>query len=144
MKKLLFSLMMTAIAGGSFAQEVGADGPKIEFTKDTHDYGNVKYGADGTTTFEFKNTGKAPLIISNAKASCGCTVPDWTKDPVNPGQKGNLKVTYDTKRPGLINKSITVTSNAVNEPTKVLRIKGEVGAKPETGMPENNAGPMNK
>lgn len=144
MKKLLFSLMMTAVAGASFAQEVGADGAKIEFTKDTHDYGNVKYGADGTTTFEFKNTGKAPLIISSAKASCGCTVPDWTKDPVNPGQKGSLKVTYDTKRPGLINKSITVTSNAVNEPTKVLRIKGEVGAKPETGMPENNAGPMNK
>lgn len=143
MKKLLFSLLMTAFAGGAMAQEVGS-GAQIEFKKDTHDYGNVKYGGDGTTVFEFKNTGNAPLIIATAKASCGCTVPDWTKEPVAPGKAGTLKVTYDTKRPGLINKSITVTSNAVNEPTKILRIKGEVGAKPETGMPENNAGPMNK
>lgn len=143
MKKLLFSLLMTAFAGGAMAQEVGS-GAQIEFKKDTHDYGNVKYGGDGSTVFEFKNTGNAPLIIATAKASCGCTIPDWTKEPVAPGKVGTLKVTYDTKRPGLINKSITVTSNAVNEPTKILRIKGEVGPKPETGMPENNAGPMNK
>ena len=143
MKKLLFSLLMTAVAGGAMAQEVNG-GAKIEFAKDTHDYGNIKYGADGTCNFEFKNTANAPLIISGAKASCGCTIPEYTKEPVAPGAKGSLKVTYDTKRPGLINKNITVSSNAVNDPSKVLRIKGEVGAKPETGMPENNAGPMNK
>lgn len=124
----------------TFAQEVGADGPKIEFKKDTHDYGDVKYGADGSCSFEFKNTGNAPLIISNAKGSCGCTVPEWTKEPINPGKTGAITVKYDTKRPGAINKSVTITSNAVNEPTKILRIKGNVGAKPEAATPVNNSG----
>lgn len=124
----------------SFGQEVGGDGAKIDFKKDTHDYGEVKYGADGTCTFEFKNTGTAPLIISNAKGSCGCTVPEWTKEPILPGKTGVITVKYDTKRPGAINKSVTITSNAVNEPTKVLRIKGNVGAKPETATPVNNSG----
>ena len=137
MKKLLFSLLMTAVAGGAMAQE-------IVFVKDTHDYGNIKYGADGTCVFEFKNTGQAPLLISSAKASCGCTIPEWTKEPVAPGKTGSLKVTYDTKRPGPINKTITVTSSALTEPTKTLRIKGEVGPKPEGGAPENAVGPANK
>lgn len=113
---------------------------KIEFKKDVHDYGDVKYDGNGTCTFEYKNTGNAPLIISNAKGSCGCTVPDWTKEPINPGKTGVITVKYDTKRPGAINKSVTITSNAVNEPTKVLRIKGTVGAKPEPATPVNTSG----
>ncbi len=144
MKKVLFSMAMTFMAAfavnTTFAQEVGGDGPKIEFKKDTHDYGDVKYGGDGTCSFEFKNTGNAPLIISNAKGSCGCTVPEWTKEPINPGKTGAITVKYDTKRPGAINKSVTITSNAVNEPTKVLRIKGNVGAKPEGAAPVNTSG----
>jgi len=143
MKKVLFSLTVMFIAVFAFnkatAQEV-ASGAKIDFSKETHDYGDIKYGADGTCTFEFKNTGTAPLIISNAKGSCGCTVPEWPKEPINPGQKAEIKVKYDTKRPGPINKSVTITSNASNEPSKVIRIKGNVGAKPETGAPVNNAG----
>ncbi|MBC9813111.1 DUF1573 domain-containing protein [Crocinitomicaceae bacterium CZZ-1] len=144
MKKVLFSMVMTFMAAFAVntvvAQEVGADGPKIEFKKDTHDYGDIKYAADGTCTFEFKNTGNAPLIISNAKGSCGCTVPEWTKEPINPGKTGVITVKYDTKRPGAINKSVTITSNAVNEPNKVLRIKGNVGAKPESATPVNTSG----
>ncbi len=143
MKKLLFSLLMTAVAGGAFAQEV-KNGPYLEFLKETHDYGNIKYGADGTAIFEFKNSGNAPLVLSAAKASCGCTVPEFTKEPVAPGAKGSIKVTYDTKRPGLINKTVTISSNSADSDTKIIRIKGEVGPKPETGMPENNSGPMNK
>jgi len=119
-------------------------GAKIEFAKDVHDYGNVKYGADGSCIFEFKNTGNAPLIISQAVGSCGCTVPEWPKEPINPGQKAQLKVKYDTNRPGPINKTVTITSNAVNEPSKVVSIKGTVGDKPESGAPVNNAvGPVN-
>lgn len=125
--------------GSVVAQEV-AGGAKIEFKKDTHDYGDIKYGADGTCTFEFKNTGNAPLIISDAKGSCGCTVPEWPKEPINPGKTGTITVKYDTKRPGAINKSVTITSNASNEPTKILRIKGNVGAKPESATPVNTSG----
>lgn len=116
------------------------NGPKIEFSKETHDYGNIKYGANGTCSFDFKNTGNAPLIISNAKGSCGCTVPDWPKEPIAPGSKGVIKVKYDTNRPGPINKSVTITSNAVNEPNKVIRIKGNVAPAPEGGAPVNNSG----
>jgi hypothetical protein len=142
MKKVLFSLVVMFVASVAF-NKVSAQieaGPKIEFTKETHDYGTIKYGADGTCTFEFKNTGNAPLIISNAKGSCGCTVPEWPKEPIAPGAKSSIKVKYDTKRPGAINKSVTITSNAVNEPTKVIRIKGNVLPAPEGSAPVNSGG----
>jgi hypothetical protein len=142
MKKLVISMLMWVVGiafNTSLAQEV-VSGAKIDFSKEVHDYGDIKYGADGTCSFEFKNTGTAPLIISNAKGSCGCTVPEWPKEPINPGQKAEIKVKYDTKRPGAINKSVTITSNAVNEPGKVIRIKGTVGPKPETGAPVNTSG----
>jgi len=142
MKKAIFSLVVLFVVLVSFnkANAQIETGPKIEFSKETHDYGTVKYGADGSCTFEFKNTGNEPLIISNAKGSCGCTVPDWPKEPIAPGAKGTITVKYDTKRPGAINKSVTITSNAVNEPTKVIRIKGNVLPAPEGAAPVNNTG----
>ena len=142
MKKVVFSLlfMFVAIAMNSANAQVES-GAKIDFVKETHDYGTIKYGADGSCTFEFKNIGNAPLIISNAKGSCGCTVPSWPKEPIAPGAKGSIKVQYDTKRPGPINKSVTITSNAVNggEGT-VIRIKGNVLPAPEGSAPVNNSG----
>jgi len=144
MKKVLFSLMMMFVAAVGtntvMAQEVPANGAKIDFTKEVHDYGTIENGANGQCTFEFKNTGNAPLIISNAKGSCGCTVPSWPKEPIAPGATGSISVKYDTKRPGAINKNVTITSNAVNEPTKVIRIKGNVKEAPESGAPVNKAG----
>ena len=77
------------------------------------------------------------------KAHVGCTVPSWPKEPIAPGATSQLKVKYDTKRPGSINKSVTIFSNAINEPTKVVRIKGSVLPKPASGVPANNAGPAN-
>jgi len=124
------------------AQEV-TSGAQISFTKEVHDYGTIKNGANGTSTFEFKNTGNAPLILSNAKGSCGCTVPTWPKEPIAPGASAVISVKYDTKRQGAINKSVTITSNASNEPNKVIRIKGTVLPPPENGTPVNNAGPAN-
>jgi len=124
------------------AQEV-SNGAQISFEKETHDYGTIKNGANGTCTFEFKNTGNAPLILSNAKGSCGCTVPTWPKEPIAPGATAVISVKYDTKRQGAINKSVTITSNATNEPNKVIRIKGTVLPAPENGTPVNNAGPAN-
>ncbi|MEJ6617143.1 MAG: DUF1573 domain-containing protein [Crocinitomicaceae bacterium] len=144
MKKVLFALMMMFVAAvgtnAVMAQEVAKDGAKIDFSKETHDYGTIENGANGQCTFEFKNTGNAPLIISNAKGSCGCTVPSWPKEPIAPGATGSISVKYDTKRPGAINKSVTITSNAVNEPSKVIRIKGNVKEAASSGAPVNNSG----
>lgn len=144
MKKALFSLLLIFVAstGAAVAQEVET-GPKIEFEKEVHDYGTIENGANGECTFEFKNTGNAPLIISNAKGSCGCTVPQWPQEPIAPGATAQIKVKYDTKRAGAINKSVTITSNAVNEPTKVIRIKGNVKSVPTSGAPVNTTGPAN-
>lgn len=142
MKKVLFSLAVMFVSLVAFNKATAQieTGAKIEFSKETHDYGTIKYGADGSCTFEFKNTGNEPLIISNAKGSCGCTVPEWPKEPIAPGAKGSIKVKYDTKRPGAINKSVTITSNAVNEPTKIIRIKGNVLNAPEGASPVNSTG----
>lgn len=141
---LLFVAVATLSAFSAKAQGTAVEsGAKIEFTKEVHDYGTVKYGGNGTCTFEFKNTGNAPLIISRAQGSCGCTVPEWPKEPIAPGAKGTLTVKYDTKRPGPINKSVTITSNAINEPTKIVRIKGTVLQQEEGTSPVNNAGAPN-
>lgn len=144
MKKLLFSFAFLVVAAMTAnAQNTAVQGgAKIEFSKETHDYGNIKYGGEPYCTFEFKNTGDQPLIISGAKGSCGCTVPEYSKEPVAPGGTGKISVKYDTNRPGPINKSVTINSNAVNVEggISVLRIKGEVGPAPENGTPVNNSG----
>lgn len=142
MKKLILTFCLLFVAAAT-TNKVSAQiekGAKIEFMKETHDYGSIKYDADPYCTFEFKNTGDEPLIISNAKGSCGCTVPEWSKEPIAPGATGSIRVKYDTKRPGPINKSVTIDSNAINEPSKIIRIKGEVGPAPEGGAPVNNIG----
>lgn len=97
----------------------------ISFTSEIYDYGTIKNGSDGTCEFKFKNTGKEPLIISNARGSCGCTVPTWPKEPIMKGQSGVIKVHYDTKRQGAFTKTVTLESNAKTNP-KVLTIKGTV------------------
>jgi len=99
--------------------------PEITFENDLHDYGTIKNGADGGCEFKFKNTGKEPLVISNARGSCGCTVPTWPKEPIMKGQTAVIKVHYDTKRPGAFSKTVTIESNAKTNP-KVITIKGMV------------------
>jgi hypothetical protein len=121
---------------------------EINFEKDVHDYGNIKQGANGTYEFKFKNSGKEPLIISMARGSCGCTVPEWPKEPIKPGESATIKVSYDTKRVGPINKTVTITSNAKNDPTKVLTIKGNVDATAAEevfpGKPASSGAPVEK
>ncbi|MDC0015083.1 DUF1573 domain-containing protein [Flavobacteriales bacterium] len=111
----------------------------ISLDKEVHDYGTIENGSNGTCIFTITNTGTEPLIISRAKGSCGCTVPDWPREAIAPGASAEMKVTYDTKRTGAINKSVTITSNAGNTPTKVVRIKGSVKAKsvPAVATPAN-------
>ena len=122
MKKILSTLCMALTAVAMIAQQ-----PVITFEKTEHDFGKINE-ADGrvTTVFSFKNEGMTPLVLSNVRASCGCTTPTWTKEPVEPGQKGSITVTYNPNgRPGRFQKTITITSNA-SEPTKKVYIKGEV------------------
>lgn len=145
MKKLILGLgLLMAFSFATTAQEL-ITGPAIELDKDVHDYGEVENGGDGTCVFTVTNIGTEPLIISRCKGSCGCTVPQCDKAPVAPGATSAIKVKYDTKRTGPINKSVTITSNAVNEPTKTVRIKGSVLAASagtpvlkDAGAPVNN------
>lgn len=113
--------------------------PVMKFESEVVDYGTIEQGADGVREFKFTNTGKEPLIISNSRGSCGCTVPTWPKEPIKPGESSVIKVKYDTKRLGAINKSVTITSNAV-EGTKVIRIKGMITAPKSSPTKDNSAG----
>ena len=122
MKKLVLFLCVGLLGFSLSAQDVAA---KIEFKTETVDYGEINKGADGLRVFEFTNTGKSPLIISDVRSSCGCTIPKKPEDPIMPGKTGEIQVKYDTNRVGPSRKAITVISNA-DTPTKVLKIKGEV------------------
>lgn len=148
MKKVFSILMVMAFVFAGMAQNDEAQQPKknkkvktpeITFVKLVHDYGQIEQGANGECEFEFKNTGKADLILTNCRSSCGCTVPSWPKDPIPPGKKAVIKVKYNTQRIGQINKTITVESNAVNDRV-VLKITGNVNAKATEAAPENNSG----
>ena len=109
----------------SFAQEVDDLKPVFKFLTETINYGKISLGSNGTRVFEFTNTGKSPLIITRVQASCGCTVPKKPEKPIMPGENGEIKVSYDTKRVGGFSKSITIFSNAKN-PRKIIKIKGIV------------------
>lgn len=111
--------------------------PEITFESTVYDYGTITQGSNGICEFKFKNTGKADLILTNVRSSCGCTVPTWPREPVPPRKKGVIKVKYNTNRLGSINKSVTVESNAVDNRV-VLRLKGNITPKQTEAAPANN------
>jgi hypothetical protein len=131
MKKIFLAIAL--ISGFMVAQaqtkapneKQAANGPIMEFETSVMDYGLIEHNADGKREFVLTNTGNAPLIISNAKGSCGCTVPTWPKAPIAPGESASIGVKYATNRIGKFTKTITLTTNAP-EKTKILTIKGEV------------------
>ncbi|WP_439696603.1 DUF1573 domain-containing protein [Mucilaginibacter sp. AW1-7] len=103
-----------------------ANAPVMKFEKESHDFGKIKTGDKVNYDFKFTNTGKSPLIISEAHATCGCTIPEWPKAPVKPGESGIIKVTFNSAgKTGLQDKQITVTANTVPAQTMVHLI-GEV------------------
>ncbi|WP_027000927.1 DUF1573 domain-containing protein [Eisenibacter elegans] len=130
MKKLLYfalPVMALLVAWTWTSPKTAGDtaaAPSFKWTKTVHDFGQIKQGAPQTAIFEFTNIGNSPLILSAVNPSCGCTVPEYTKDPIAPGKTGTIKATYNAAAMGNFNKSITVMSN-VGEPV-VLFIKGEV------------------
>ncbi|MCK4662789.1 MAG: DUF1573 domain-containing protein [Bacteroidales bacterium] len=132
MKKfiLLFSFLLL-IVSFNFAQEDkkpavdNKKAPEISFENTKYDYGQINKGSDGICVFKFTNTGKEPLILTNLRSSCGCTVPTWPKEPINKKKSGEITVKYDTKRIAPFTKTITVYSNAKNSPVR-LTITGKV------------------
>ncbi len=131
MKRILLSISTIFIFGMLSAQttETTVNEPKgeISFASLEHDYGSVDFNGNGTCEFEFTNTGKVILMLNNVQASCGCTTPDWSKEPIKPGDKGKITVKYNTQIPGPFQKQIRVYSNAAVNPV-VLTIKGGVKA----------------
>jgi hypothetical protein len=133
MKNFTSILVLFLISFSIKAQE-------FKFEKETIDYGAINKSANGERVFVFTNIGDAPIIIKNIQSSCGCTVPKKPEKPVMPGEKGEIKVSYDTKRVGGFSKSITIFSNAKN-PRKIIKIKGiikkEVSLQKEKSMLSN-------
>ena len=116
---------------------INYNAPEITFSQEIIDLGEFMQYDDPSSKceFSFTNTGKEPLIISKAKGSCGCTVPEWPREPIMSGESGVIKVNYDEKRVGTFNKSITITSNAKNA-TQILKVKGKIiAAKKEETTP---------
>lgn len=124
MKKLiaLFALVL-GFAFSSNAQGV------LKFKQEKHDFGTITEGTVATYSFEFTNTGKTPVVISNVQPSCGCTTPDWTREPIMPGKTGKVTAAYNSAgRPGNFNKTVTVINNGQVSQI-VLAIQGSVAAK---------------
>ena len=143
MNKYILSLGLGLLMLGAQAQTAAAGGPQLSVDKEAHDYGNIPQGANGTCEFIVTNTGDAPLIITQCQGSCGCTVPKCDTAPIKPGEKSTITVKYDTNRVGAINKSVTITSNATNSPSKVITIRGTVEAAAATPTsPVKETSPM--
>ena len=145
-KKILSLTLLLCSSAILFAQDkptlsnVGNDNPNqagFKFNEEEFNFGTIKQGESITHNFEFTNTGKEPLIISNASGSCGCTVPEWPKEPIAPGAKAMIKVTFNSAgKQGVQDKTVTLQSNAVQNPM-VLHLKGNVDRPVEQPAIEN-------
>lgn len=125
MKRVILLAILILSYSGIIRSQDEKEDAKIKFDTEVYDYGTIYQKGDGTCQFKFTNTGDKPLTLTNVRASCGCTVPKWPREPIMPGDTSKIKVTYDTRRLGPINKQIIVHSNAKNG-TVVLKIKGKV------------------
>ena len=133
-------VVMEELLEAGVNQRVTADGkyPVLTFDRKEHDFGTVNEGEKVETTFHFVNTGDADLIITNAVGTCGCTVPEFPKEPIKPGGKGKLKVSFDsTGKPGMQQKSVNITCNTV-QGKDVLTLKTNVIAKAGTQSVQSN------
>lgn len=132
MKKIAVLLMVMFIGIQFLAAQTQAV-QQVEKTfawnETTHDFGKIKQNDPAAVTFTVKNNGTAPLIITAAKSSCGCTVAEFTKEPIKPNESGVVKATYNSARIGVFTKTVTVTFDGITQPD-VLTIKGEVEGAP--------------
>ena len=109
-------------------EKAKVQGQEIWFEEYLHDYGQIEEDSDGTWSFVFKNLGEEAIVINRVRSTCGCTVPDWPREPIEPGASGEITVIYNTSTTGTFLKSVVVYSTAANSPVK-LQIKGKVFAK---------------
>lgn len=144
-KSILLSLIAISFASVSLAQDAkvapattatvaaeNKNAPDMKFDALEFDYGTIKQGDKVEHAFTFTNVGKEPIIITNAQGSCGCTVPEYPKEPIRKGEKGTIKVTFNSAgKMGMQDKTVTITSNAKNSPV-ILHIKGTIEAAPAT------------
>ena len=139
MRKILLSLaLVTGLTLVNAQNVITADAPEteestnvtIDFVSKVVDYGTIEHNADGARKFVFTNNGTEPLLIKNAKGSCGCTVPTWPREAIAPGATAEIGVEYATNRVGKFTKTITLTTNASKKPV-ILTIKGEVNPDPK-------------
>ena len=125
MKRIIFTLIAICVASVGFMMKADG-GPVMTFEEKIHDFGTINE-VDGPVSysFEFTNTGDEPLVIINANASCGCTRPEYSKEPIRPGKKGKIKVTYNPAgRPGEFDKEVKIRINGNKRP--ILRVTGVV------------------
>lgn len=129
MKKILSIIAFVAVTGIVSAQTANSvtnpNAAAFEWVSDTYDFGKIPQGIPATAKYEFINTGKEALIITDVQRTCGCTNTDWTKEPIAPGQKGYISAVYNAANEGGFTKSITVLSNA-STPSVKLTFKGTV------------------
>ncbi|MCC6385379.1 MAG: DUF1573 domain-containing protein [Bacteroidia bacterium] len=142
MKKITFVLFTLLTSSVCFAQtdkaSIGAadeaSKPEFKFEVEEYNYGTIKQGDKVNYQFVFTNIGKEPLVITSATGSCGCTVPEWPKEPIKKGEKASIKVTFNSAgKQGMQDKTVTINSNARSNP-KVLHIKGTVEVPPASGV----------
>ena len=129
MKKVLFITLAFVLSLQLNAQDkavnTNPNAPIISFDSAVVDYGEIVKGSDGVKYFNFTNGGKEPLIISNVRSSCGCTVPEYPKTPIGPGQESKIKIKYNTNRIGPFRKTVTIFSN-VEGGSVLVTVKGRV------------------
>lgn len=143
--KTFAALMLTMIFGIQFvvAQDKPVEQKIVKWytwNETTHDFGKVVQNAPAAVTFTVKNDGKGPLIITAAKSSCGCTIAEYTKEPIKPGESGIVKATYNSARVGPFTKTVTVTYDGIPDPD-LLTIKGEVEGTAAPAKPVEPAKP---
>ena len=130
MKNLLAALALVAFGALQANAQTAPEGPVMTFEQTTIDYGTIFQGAEPLRQFKFTNTGNEPLIIKDARGSCGCTVPTYPKEPVMPGESATIDVRYDTQRIGQFSKTVTLTTNEAAE-SRTLTIQGDVKELPQ-------------
>jgi hypothetical protein len=132
MKKLALLLLMMFIGVQFLAAQDQPAQPKAKtyaWNEMTHDFGKIKQNDPASVTFTVTNSGTTPLIITQAKSSCGCTVAEYTKEPIKPNETGVVKATYNSARAGTFRKTVTIYYDGITEPD-ILAIQGEVEAPP--------------
>jgi hypothetical protein len=144
MKKLSALVIGLMFAFGAYAQQAEkeeekqekqkkVDGPAISFEKESHDFGDIYQGDKVQHVFTFENTGTEPLIITNVQVTCGCTAPRWPRDPIAPGQEGEITIQFNsTGKIGRQNKVITIVSNSVDPHNKISIVTNVLPKKQDT------------